>query len=190
MQVQSEQFNSKCWANRNSALFTAFSAHCSLLSQKRGRSIKKAILLFGILICACVLMGQKSVYIWTDEKGDPHISDQEPKGTEKVQEMKYGTTQRDGAEKDDSFYHSQEKENAKKAEDFEKSQKQAEVEQKKGEYEKLKAEEKSFQNLRDGAKNPFAYNYAIQKLQEIEKEKSKYKDPDGSEQDTQGKSEQ
>ena len=136
--------------------------------------MKKTILLFGILICACALMGQKSAYIWTDEKGNPHISDQKPPGTENVQEMKYGTPQREGAEKDDSFYHSQEEEKAKEAKDLEKSQKQAEVDRKQDEYEKLKAEEKSFQNLRDGAKNPFAYNYAIQKLQEIEKEKSKF----------------
>ena len=145
---------------------------------QRGRSIKKTILLFGILICACALMGQKSAYIWTDEKGNPHISDQKPSGTENVQEMKYATPQREGAEKDDSFYRSQEEEKAKEAEDLEKNQKQAQVDKKKEEYEKLKAEEKNFQNLRDGAKNPFAYNYAIQKLQEIEKEKSKFKGQD------------
>ncbi len=160
--------------------FALLTVHCSLLTQKRGRAIKKTILLFGLLICACALMGQKSAYIWTDEKGAPHISDQKPTGTENVREMKYGTSQKEGAEKgaekDDSFYHSQLEEEAKKAEDLEKSQKQAEVERKKEEYEKLKAEEKSFQNLRDGAQNPFAYNYATQKLQEIEKEKSKFHD--------------
>ncbi len=145
---------------------------------QRGRSIKKIILLLGILICACALMGQKSAYIWTDEEGNPHISDQKPSGTENVQEMKYATPQREGAEKDDSFYRSQEEEKAKEAEDLEKNQKQAQVNKKKEEYEKLKAEEKNFQNLRDGAKNPFAYNYAIQKLQEIEKEKSKFKGQD------------
>src|SRR5208337_1635710 len=118
-------------------------------------------------------MGQKSAYIWTDEKGEPHISDQKPRGTENVQELKYGASQREGAEKDDRFYRSQVEEKAKQAEDFEKSQKQAELDRKKEEYEKLKAEEQRFQNLRDGAKNPFAYNFAIQKLQEIEKEKSK-----------------
>lgn len=145
---------------------------------QRGRSIKKIILLLGILICACALMGQKSAYIWTDEEGNPHISDQKPSGTENVQEMKYATPQREGAEKDDSFYRSQEEDKAKEAEDLEKNQKQAQVNKKKEEYEKLKAEEKNFQNLRDGAKNPFAYNYAIQKLQEIEKEKSKFKGQD------------
>lgn len=123
-------------------------------------------------------MGQKSAYIWTDEEGNPHISDQKPSGTENVQEMKYATPQREGAEKDDSFYRSQEEDKAKEAEDLEKNQKQAQVNKKKEEYEKLKAEEKNFQNLRDGAKNPFAYNYAIQKLQEIEKEKSKFKGQD------------
>ena len=188
MQVEREQFNNKgCRVKRYFSLFTV---RCSLLTQKMGRSIKKAILLFGILTCACVLMGQQSVYIWTDEKGEPHISDQKPRGAENVQEMKYGASQREGAEKDDSFYRSQVEEKAKQAEDFEKSQKQAELERKKEEYEKLKAEEQRFQNLRDGAKNPFAYNYATQKLQEIEKEKSKLQDPGGSGQAAQGMSEQ
>jgi len=156
-----------------------------------GRSIRKTILLFGILICAFVLMGQKSAYIWTDEKGVPHIGDQKPQGSENAQEMKYEPSpQKDEAEKDDSFYKSQQKEKAKEIEEFEKSQKQAEVEQKKEEYEKLKAEEERFLRLRDGAVNPFAYNYAIQQLNEIEKQKSKFQDLDGSEQNTQGKSEQ
>jgi hypothetical protein len=153
-----------------------------------GRSIiKKTILLFGILICAFVLMGQKSAYIWTDEKGVPHISDEKPQDTGNAREMKYEPSpQKEEAEKDDSFYKSQQKEKAKEIEDFEKSQKQAEVERKKEEYEKLKTEEQRFLRLRDGAVNPFAYNYAIQQLNEIAKQKSKFQDLDGSEQNARG----
>ncbi|SPF34634.1 exported hypothetical protein [Syntrophobacter sp. SbD1] len=51
--------------------------------------MKNWAFLFLALCCACVLMGQKSVYIWTDEHGTRHVSDRKPNNNENVHEMKY-----------------------------------------------------------------------------------------------------
>ena len=145
---------------------------------QRGRSIKKIILLLGILICACALMGQKSAYIWTDEEGNPHISDQKPSGTENVQEMKYATPQREGAEKDDSFYRSQVEDKAKEAEDLEKNQKQAQVNKKKEEYEKLKAEEKISKIYVTAPKTPLRTITPYKSCKRLKKKKANSRDRD------------